>query len=298
MNIVTAYDWSDNTWGTFYEDQPRNIIIPPYGGEFGWFCSHWVRQVAQIKADSLIVCCKKDDEIFYPNATEFYSDYDNTVWPELPQGMGKVGVWGEQGKILEKVLSENPQWRNYTIFRPSKGWEYAMDLNHAVDLTSELDIHVDLVISARNCSFKGARSKKTFTNIDVDTLPLDELQKLGITIGLIGTKDSTVDLPNVDIKSYSFDKPNHASVSMMQNCKLAMVQNTGVMHLASLCDSPTVVFGKHKTHMVEWAARQRSSKSFFRYMGGELNDRDSIYSYVKKYFEDLTQNKLKKHYCF
>ena len=298
MKVNAAYDWSENSWGSFYEDQPRNIIIPPYGGEFGWFCSHWVRQVNQIKADSLIVCCKKDEEIFYPNATDFYSDYDNTVWPELPQGMGKEFVWEEQNKILEKALLEKPHWRDYIIFRPSKGWEYSMDLNHPVTLTPDLDIKVDLVLSARNCVADGARSKKTFTNIDVDTLPLDELQELGITIGLIGTIDGTLDLPNVSIKSYSFDKPNHASVSMMQNCKLALVQNTGVMHLASLCDSPTVVFGRHKTHMVEWAARQRSSKSFFRYMGGELNDKNSIYNYVKKYFEDLPEKRLNKHYSF
>lgn len=298
MNVRVAYDWSENSWGSFYEDQPRNIIIPPYGGEFGWFCSHWVRQVAQIKADSLIVCCKKDEEIFYPNATEFYDDYNNSVWPELPQGLGKKCVWKEQNKILEKVLSEKSQWRDYTIFRPSKGWEYSMDLNYPVNLTTDLDIKVDLVISARNCTVKGARAKKTFTNIDVGTLPLDELQELGITIGVIGTPESTLDLPNVAIKSYSFDKPNHASVSMMQNCKLALVQNTGIMHLASLCDSPTVVFGNHKTHMVEWAARQRSSKSFFRYMGGELNDKNSIYKYVKKYFEELPEKKLNKYYSF
>ena len=169
-----------------------------------------------------------------------------------------------------------------------------MDLNHQMKLTPSIDVEVDLVISARHVEYEDIHvsSKKTKTNINPDTLPLKELRELGIKIGLIGLPSETLDLDDVDVKSYDFPERNDAAISMMQNCKLALLQNSGPMHLASLCNAPTVVFGIDKVHMVNWAARQRSPHSFFRYHGGRLNSKDAIYDYVKDYFDSLPEKTM------
>ncbi len=280
----------------------RNVLCMPHHGEFGWYCNTYVRKVNQIKADNLVVVCPESHKVYFPNATEFYHDYDEEEdilpFSDKRNKGRKVcgGNWAfyRAFELTQRIIKENPKWEDYHLWRPQSSglYEFGMDPAYLPDFKPKVKVEVDLVLSVRDLGDHHA-----FRNSQVQKSHIDQLkEKLPwLRIGIVGTEKGTQDM---DVNEYSFkyDDPEDAAVSMLQNCGLAFVENTGVMHLASLCNAPTLVYSPMDM-LVGMAARYRTKNTFFRFIRHEGDLDPGLLDFVSSYFEGLPRNVLKKkHY--
>ena len=74
---------------------------------------------------------------------------------------------------------------------------------------------------------------------------VDGLNKLSITVGVCGTRETSYDLTGISCRSYDHIDVD-SDVEMMNNAKLVVTQETGLQYLSFLCKRPTFCIGNYQ----------------------------------------------------
>ena len=81
----------------------KSICVLPHYGEFGWLVQRHMRLVSLIKTPYLVVCCRHGEEVFYPNADEFYYGWEDSVPDTAKKGYWDNYAVEEKNRLIEDI---------------------------------------------------------------------------------------------------------------------------------------------------------------------------------------------------
>jgi ADP-heptose:LPS heptosyltransferase len=203
-------------------------VIPPYIGEFGWFVLSHLRYVEWLTAEEKIVCCQPGEEALYPSATGFFTDWVHPI-PDSQRCGGRP--YNEMRERLQGLYPE------YTVVEPKYDciWHWSDGVKPKLVVPQKLP-KVNIALAPRFRKFGEDANWEHWAFL------VKTLRKLGFTVGLVGTKDTS---HNLEADACAWDHPDGAtsgSIDILLNCGLYAGGDTGSSHLAALMDTPMVVF--------------------------------------------------------
>lgn len=219
-------------------------VFLPFIGEFGWYLMNHVKRIHADPSPDKIVCCKRGHECLFPTASQFYYD-----WQDIDEHK-KAGIHDDAShepalkyKILQHFNLTDVEWDTATVH----GWHDKHDYASHVFMPKCLlpyDLKADVVITPR---FRQMDAQRNWTQENWQYV-VDKLAEKGISVAVCGSKNSTFNLNNVKFKSYEHTDVD-SDVELMNNAKLVVTQESGLMYLSFLCRRPTFCIDHyHKDH--------------------------------------------------
>lgn len=220
-------------------DKP--CLFMPHYGEFGWFIMHHIRLVHFWECPHKIVCCRPGEELYFPSADEFEYDWEGFVRDE-----DRVGVaWPPSVKHHRRYIAGNEQLGHRLASKHNapcivQYWQRMpwvfQDVVFPIRPSLRQGLAVDVAVATRK------RAYATDRNFDGWAQVVAQLRSLGLRVGLVGTRDQSVDC-DADLKTWEHPPLGDAVVETLQQCRLFIGGDTGVAHLAAFLQIPMVVFG-------------------------------------------------------
>ena len=205
-------------------------LFLPHVGEFGHRILTGIRLVHFNKARTKIVCCRPGEEVLYPAAARFYTDWPDPVDDKLRAGTGEPYRWPQIEKLfpfpivhtgaLDMDQEKETLYPEYRMrFRPIKR-----------------GLSADICFGVRHREFC---PEKNWPIANWGRIGL-ALNKAGFTFGVVGLKPATLDIPGQACSSGDYD--TDAAIEMLQGCQLYLGTDTGVSHLCATIGKPMIVW--------------------------------------------------------
>jgi hypothetical protein len=209
-------------------------LFLPHVGEFGHRIMTGIRLVHWHKASRKVVCCRPGEEVLYPSATEYVTDWKDPIEDAKRCGTGQPLDWPEiqarypghtcidTGNLdrQQELLCIHPDQR--IPFRPKRR-----------------RLAADACLGIRYRAF--CREK----NWPGWNVVADAISAAGFTFAVIGSRPTTLDLHGQ--LHHSGDHDTDAAVELLQNCRLYIGSDTGTSHLAATIGTPMLVFRQEWT---------------------------------------------------
>jgi hypothetical protein len=209
----------------------KNVLYLPFCGEFGHLIMSHIRLVHFSKAKTKVVCCREGEQVLFPTASSFVTDWVDPIkdeeriatlrdsridWPEITQRYPSH-LHVESGKLSQsqEVLPIEPATR--IKFRPQLR-----------DMVSDVVLGVR---TRQNCS---ERNWQHFERV------AEALTKASVSFSVIGERTTSRDLPGQWYHSGDFD--TDAAIELLMNCKLFVGTDSGASHLAATVGANMLVF--------------------------------------------------------
>lgn len=211
------------------------MLVMPFFGEFGWLILKHIRHVHKIKAARKIVCCQKGQEVLYPSATEFFT---NWIDPVRDNTRCSTGLHWMDRRFLSTVNKIKESYPGVEI----------MDLNYDCPWHTSDSVKpvlrpqsyfsgIDVTCGVRRREFGADANWAHWPSV------VAALRSLGLRVGLVGAKETSQSEIMCDAASWQHpDGETAGSVDLLQKCKLYVGSDTGVSHLAAMIDTPMVMF--------------------------------------------------------
>jgi hypothetical protein len=212
-----------------FKDLDSKVFFLPYLGEAGWFFMWHVHMVNQFHASEKIVCCKENERIYFPTATEFYiHNYSNKDFDKSgTQHSFDFGILKQQFRNCDLVPSD---WLNgndeETI--PDYFYKYPLELESKVLVENPFDI----ILGAR---YRERGPQRNWRHWDKIKSYLDSNK---ISYAILG-KPETI---NPIFKDCIILDNDETAIHCLKNCKLYIGNDSGSSHLAALCKAPMLIF--------------------------------------------------------
>lgn len=211
--------------------KPAPILFAgPFAGEFGWELMNWqafLRWLAP-KYQKVIVCCREGNQALYRDFAQEFVTHNLQGVAECNQ-IRQIRNPEEWRRVLDKIppgadhllpVGWQPQKRK--IFIPLGG--------------RREDLQVDVVIHARGRQFGSFRNWEK----DKWDLLVEKLNSRGLRLACVGLSSATLALEGVDLDFR--DRPLEDTLNLMASASLVVGPSSGPMHLASLCQTPHLVW--------------------------------------------------------
>ena len=209
-------------------------------GEFGWFIQY-IRFVYSHKCNEKVVCCRRGDELFFPNANRFLYDFPDCDIPDE----NRQGTYISQQECQFKIILEK-QYPEFFIYHPGLYYNHKIFYHTlAVPLVPKIirGIKCEIVLGPRQ------RKRRHRKNLPYWQGVVDKLISDGISVGVTGRKDTTFNLKGV-INSWDYEDNHSSSIEMLQNCKVFCSAATGTAALAANCNVPMLLLVQNR---LDWA---------------------------------------------
>ncbi len=214
----------------------KACLFLPFVGEFGHQVMTHIRIVHWHKAKTKTVCCRKGEEVLYPSAKSFVTDWVDPIPDEWRVASNRTipTPW-------PKLVAKYPR-----LFHV-----------HAGALTPEQELVA--INPAERIPFKpklrglkadvvlGVRHRQLFTerNWPAWHRTAEALTAQGISFAVIGAKPTSLDLPGQ--VCHSGDLDTDAAVELLQNCRLYVGTDSGNSHLASTVGCEMLLFREEQS---------------------------------------------------
>jgi len=228
----------------------KTLFAGPFIGEFGMELFTWQGYIRNISReyDRTIISSRKECEFLYKDFYDIFISFD-------------PGSYNCDG--YECIDNENIP-NLHEKFNPDKVYR-SLNLNSYINLFNNIDQKfvsyksnekkikdIDICINARNF-VKGAKTKleRNWDIIECEKL-VDFLLKNGLSVASVGLSCSsnyiknTINLMDIDLYYLS---------NILSYSKVIVGPSAGIMHFASLCECPQVVWGSdhlEKRYKKEW----------------------------------------------
>lgn len=215
-------------------DSDKPALFLPFVGEFGHLIMSHIRIVHFHQAKEKIVCCRKGEEVLFPSATQF-----DTNWIDPVPDLQRIGTMRYDNFDWIEIIERYPN----TIPIEAGGLSPAQEL---IAIKPELRIpfkpklrglKADVVIGIRNRAFAPEKNYKHWQTI------AGGLQGMGLTFAVVGHRSTAFDLDGSVAFSGNLD--TDAAIELMQSCKCYVGTDSGGSHLAASVGCPMIVFGYH-----------------------------------------------------
>ncbi len=208
----------------------RPCLFLPNAGEFGVRILTELRMVHWHRASRKVVCCRKGEEVLYPSADEFVTDWDDPLddlhrggtgpalhWPKIEARYpGFCSIQTAGITTPQERMSVNPQER--IPFRPKlRG------------------LRADVCLGIRWRRFAEEKNWHHWQAVG------DAIVEAGFTFAVIGVRPTTLDLPAQSHHSSDYADTD-AAIELLQNCRLFVGSDTGTAHLAATVGADMLVF--------------------------------------------------------
>ena len=215
------------------ENDGEKALFLPFLGEFGHLIMTHIRVVHWSKTARKVVCCQPGEEVLYPSAAEFCTDWHHPVpdayrvgtlrdrmtcfdFSELiEQFPGHVPVVAGGLTMTQELYAINPG--QHIPFRPRPR-----------------GLRASVCLGVRVREFCPERNWQHWPAL------AGALTATGIDFATIGARPTTLDLP--EQKFHTGDYDTDATIEALQNCQLYVGTDTGISHLAATVGCPMLIF--------------------------------------------------------
>jgi hypothetical protein len=215
----------------------RKVVYLPHYGEFGFLIMNHLRAVHQDEAGIKIVCCERGTECLFPSATGFFHDYP-ALRDEHRGGDTSDWKWKdceESDSRLQQILPQSYPGHEIVRLKYESPWSVSHSIKFCPKVAAELP-SVDVVLGVRKRAFCPEKNWQHWEQL------ADALQSVGLTVGLVGTQETSCDI-RADARSWDHSQGATAgTVDLLNHCRLYVGTDTGTSHLAALMDVPQLTF--------------------------------------------------------
>jgi hypothetical protein len=220
------------TLGRLDSAQGKTALFLPFLGEVGWLVMWHMRLVEFSTAARKIVCCHRGQECLFPSAAEFFYDWTNPIPDSLRAGTDRVE------RRWPRICDEFPHATPILAGGLSMEEELiTVHIDRKIPITprTRRGLKVDVCIGTRKREFLPAKNYPHWPRI------AEALRAAGLTYAVIGSRESSYDLPGMTCMSADFGDWD-AAVELLQNCRLFIGTDSGGAHLASIANGcPMIV---------------------------------------------------------
>lgn len=200
------------------------VLFTPFLGEFGHLIMTHVRMVAFHKSVAKIVCCRPGEEVLFPSAYRWITD-----WIDPTDDRFRAGAMQSPASLWPGIMARFPCHQfieSGNLNRTQEGFAIHPD-RRIVFTPRRRGLRADVLIGVRRRDFHHA---KNFPRAHWQT-NADALRAHGLTFAVVGHRSSSYDLRGQAWHSGDYD--TDAAIEGMQNCRLFISTDTGSAHLAS-----------------------------------------------------------------
>lgn len=230
------------------EGAGRPCLFLPFVGEFGHLIMSHVRLVHWHKASEKIVCCRRGEEVLFPTASAFITNWVDPI-PDLE----RVGTH----------RTNPPQWPDLLRVAQTMGCHpiqvgglsLAQEL-HPIEPEQRIEfrpllrgLRADVVIGTRKREFAPEKNWQHWQRV------ADALEDASLTFAVIGEKSTSEDLTGQECHTGDLD--TDAAIELLQNCRLYIGTDSGGSHLASTVGCPMLVFREPRNGMRDFVPRMQ-----------------------------------------
>jgi hypothetical protein len=215
----------------------QTALFLPFVGEFGHLCMSHLRIVHFNRATTKIVCCRKGQEVLFPSADSFVTDWTDPIPDRLRCGTirDKNLDWSDITNRFPDAVPVRPGGLTLTQEL------HAIAPNQPIPFLPRLrGLRADVVIGTRSREFC---PEKNWTHWDQVA---EALHAEALTIAVIGDRATSHDVRHQLYHSGDFD--TDASIELLQNCRLYLGTDTGSAHLAATVGSRMAVLRIDQPH--------------------------------------------------
>lgn len=209
----------------------EHCLFLPFVGEFGHLIMSHVRLVHFHNAAEKIVCCHPGEQVLFPSASQFVTD-----WTDPVGDAQRVGTMRDRGFAWPELLARFPGVRSIAAGGLTPTQELiAVHPEQRIPLAPKRrGLHVDVCLGVRQRSFCPERNWPHWQTL------ADALTSQGLTFAVIGAKATAPALIGQTYHSGDFD--TDAAVELLQGCRLYVGTDSGNSHLASTVGVNMLVF--------------------------------------------------------
>lgn len=218
----------------------KPCLFLPFVGEFGHMIMSHIRMVHFHKASRKIVCCRPGEEVLFPSADVFHTDWRDPLSDEI-----RVGTVRDRRFHWPHIVDKYPYAVRTMAGRLTMEQElYAIEPAQRIPFRpKQRGLQADVLIGVRHRKFMPERNWAHWQTL------ADAITDAGYTFAVIGDMPTSYDLVGQECHSGHHD--TDAAIELMHNCRLYIGTDSGASHLAA-------TVGTHMLTFREWRSGSRN----------------------------------------
>lgn len=206
-------------------------LFLPFLGEFGHLIMSHIRLVHFHRGARKVVCCRPGEEVLFPSADEFVTD-----WADPVKDIDRVSTMRDQSFDWPELCARFPDHAPIHAGNLEPDQEiWPIESAQRIPFAPEpRGFDADVVLGVRHREFAPERNWPHWQRV------ADAITAAGYTFAVIGNKETSRDLAGQVCHSGDFDTA--AAVELLRNCKLYIGQDSGNSHLAAAVGARMLVF--------------------------------------------------------
>ncbi len=241
-------------------------LFLPFCGEFGHLIMTHTRMVHFHKASRKVVCCRPGEEVLFPSADEFVTD-----WRDPLDDKHRIATLRNLKLNWPEIIARYPDHARPTVGRllPS---EELFSIHPYLPIPFQpkrRDLQADVVL--------GVRHRTTFPerNWNHWQYVADALENAGYTFAVVGNLETSQRLIGEECQSGDYD--TDAAIELMQKCKLFVGTDSGSSHLAATVQAPMLIFREQAHQSRNLVPRmQEVNRQLIQYLPEGWYEPDSV----------------------
>jgi len=225
-------------------------VVLPWRGELGHMLLTYVRWIHLIPGEK-VVCCRPGQEPLFPSAVRFVHD-----WEEVPDEMRSPEFLKsrENREYLQtlrlRLLKEFPESQIREPFDGSKPRRIRPSPAHAFipkPMGSKPPVYPEILVAPRFRKYVPGRNYAYWVTVMKALAGLKTRDGGNLAIGIIGLKETSTDLPELDDcwKAWNYSDGFGVTLHWMRRARLVLATDSGLAHLAVMARAPLkVIYGK------------------------------------------------------
>lgn len=224
----------------------QRCLFVPFVGEFGHQVMTHIRLVHFHKAAEKIVCCRRGDEVLYPSANQYVTDWCDPVRDQYRIGTmrGRQLDWPQLTQRFPDCIQVSG-----ADLTPEQELFCIESGRRILFLPRRRGLRVDVVLGVRTRKFCQERNWTHWQQL------ANSLTTAGHTFAVIGHKSTSFDLTGQ--ACHSGDLDTDAAIELLQNCRLYIGTDSGNSHLAATVGANMLVFREEKGGSRDLTERMR-----------------------------------------
>jgi len=222
----------------------EDCLFLPFVGEFGHEIMSHIRMVHFHKASTKVVCCRPGNEVLYPSADSYVTD-----WTDPITDAERVGTIRDQVIAWPDLIARFPQHRPIAAGNLSFEQEmHCIGEGEPIPFRPKLrGLTSDVVFGIRNRKFAPEKNWQHWQALAA------ACRSAGLTYAVIGGRDTSADVDGQ--VCHTGDLDTDAAIELLQQCRLYIGTDSGGSHLASTVGAPMLVFREPRNGMRDFVPR-------------------------------------------
>jgi hypothetical protein len=257
----------------------KTAVFLPFVGEFGHLCMTHLRIVHFNRAARKIVCCRPGEEILFPSADEFCTD-----WTDPMTDLERVATMHAHSFPWNDILARYPQAIPIPSGRLTPEQELAV-IHPEIRIPfrpTRRGLTADVLLGVRSRGLFPERNWKHWQALT------NALRSHGITFAVLGADGTSHDLEGQVLRT---GKDTSAAIELLQRPGTLYVgTDSGASHLASTVGTKMVLFREDKHRSRNLVPRMKLVNDRITFIENAWDDPDRVIDFVlNRYQHDRSQ---------